>query len=716
MFKSSADLSAFWDNTVEQLLTAGVDFVAVDIRGFVPGSAQPDGGGDPRIVTGLVDAINRRGVADQLKIAALDDTPASLVDKKNQVKHHTGGYDPAFDLSDADGTGEGGYDYFWKNNQRPYFAAVPAANRLTIDGRPVIYEWSLGSPLFTNQGNGNASKLLQYARQQAKTEFGVNPYYIVDQSWPKVDPTTVSQVDGVNNWFNMANGGKTVNTYRPIANNDLVTYGAGWSLSSNRGLGDYQNDVHYTTTAGATAQYTFIGTGVQYLAERNGDEGSVDVYLDGVLQSTVNLNVTGPRQVAQVVFEKTGLANGSHTIKVVNRTAGRVAMIDGFKVTAPGQSASLDGRKYGVAVPGFHVVRDSTNMVIDPNHGQTLVDNLTATVNAGADITLVEGFTDWFENAALWRTAEGTYDQRHADYPSQMIDILRRFSRTPFPENFTVEAEAADGYSDTTPGNQLGAYRDGGLDVGQTTDTNGTGWYVGDTAAGESLQWQDIPMQGTVALKARVAAAQSGGKLRFVIDGVPGPVVDVPATGGAQTYQTVDAGVFSFSPLMHHKVSIEIVAGGFNLNDWRGTPAPGATPSTSPQPTPVGTTVSLKASNGKYVTAGSSNGYQLTATASSAGAAEKFDVVSLGGDQVQLRAQSNRKFVTAEDGGAAPLVANRDTAQGWETFTLVRNSDGTVTLQAKANGKYVTSNNGASPLIANQAAIKGWEKFTMTQG
>jgi hypothetical protein len=95
MYQPKADDPAsFWDNYVEELVTAGVDFVAVDLRGFGPDNAVPDGAGDPRALTPLIDAIKRRGVADKLKIAALDDTPATLTDKKNRAVHHTGGYEP----------------------------------------------------------------------------------------------------------------------------------------------------------------------------------------------------------------------------------------------------------------------------------------------------------------------------------------------------------------------------------------------------------------------------------------------------------------------------------------------------------------------------------------------------------------------------------------------------------------------------------------------
>ena len=35
---NTADTSQFWLNYVEQLVSAGVDYVAVDTRGYIPGS------------------------------------------------------------------------------------------------------------------------------------------------------------------------------------------------------------------------------------------------------------------------------------------------------------------------------------------------------------------------------------------------------------------------------------------------------------------------------------------------------------------------------------------------------------------------------------------------------------------------------------------------------------------------------------------------------
>ena len=76
-------------------------------------------GGDPRELTQLVTAINQAGVGDRLKVAAFDDTPASMTAKKNEIKHGRGGYTPLFDMGDATGAGvqiqdvTGGFNVNW---------------------------------------------------------------------------------------------------------------------------------------------------------------------------------------------------------------------------------------------------------------------------------------------------------------------------------------------------------------------------------------------------------------------------------------------------------------------------------------------------------------------------------------------------------------------------------------------------------------------------
>lgn len=153
---------------------------------------------------------------------------------------------------------------------------------------------------------------------------------------------TAKTLGGTNRKLGSSEGGTDPNW--SMVNDDAAgfSYGSGWLYSGNRGYGDYNDDLHYTVTNGATAEYTFVGTGIDYYSEKNSDMGNVDVYIDDVLQQNVDLYVSGPRQVQQVVFSKTGLSPGTHTIKIVSKTS-QVAAIDAFRVYTSGSGGPGGG-------------------------------------------------------------------------------------------------------------------------------------------------------------------------------------------------------------------------------------------------------------------------------------------------------------------------------------------------------------------------------------
>src|SRR6185369_7971431 len=103
-----------------------------------------------------------------------------------------------------------------------------------------------------------------------------------------------------------------------------VSYAGSWSMLTGRAV-DYAADIHYTSGNGNYAQTVFQGTQVEYLSEIKSDKGNVDVYLDNVLQQTVNCGSTN--WFSQVtLFRATGLSAGSHTIKVIKRSGTYLAL------------------------------------------------------------------------------------------------------------------------------------------------------------------------------------------------------------------------------------------------------------------------------------------------------------------------------------------------------------------------------------------------------
>src|SRR5581483_3436944 len=114
-----------------------------------------------------------------------------------------------------------------------------------------------------------------------------------------------------------------------------IQYSGSWGYYPGRpsSVGDVQQDVHATLANGDAVAYTFNGTGIAYITEKSADEGQVDVYLDGVLQQTVNPGADSSLHNlgGQVLFAKTGLASGQHVIKLVKKS-GTYLLLDGFTV------------------------------------------------------------------------------------------------------------------------------------------------------------------------------------------------------------------------------------------------------------------------------------------------------------------------------------------------------------------------------------------------
>ncbi|GIH24402.1 hypothetical protein Aph01nite_27120 [Acrocarpospora phusangensis] len=115
-----------------------------------------------------------------------------------------------------------------------------------------------------------------------------------------------------------------------------IAYIGNWSQSTGRGLGDYNDNVHYAERDGDAFEYTFTGTGVSYVTEMDVSQGNVDIYLDGQFVKTVN---TGreqgqPRLAQQAVFTVNDLPNGSHTLRVVKKS-GFFMLLDRIDVFQP---------------------------------------------------------------------------------------------------------------------------------------------------------------------------------------------------------------------------------------------------------------------------------------------------------------------------------------------------------------------------------------------
>ena len=114
-------------------------------------------------------------------------------------------------------------------------------------------------------------------------------------------------------------------------NSSTITYTGAWTTALTASASS--GSLKYATAAGASAVFTTFGRGIAWVAWTAATRGRAEVYIDGLLASTIDLRTTTslPRRV---VFNKTWSIPGTHTIKiVVLGTAGRPRVdLDAFLV------------------------------------------------------------------------------------------------------------------------------------------------------------------------------------------------------------------------------------------------------------------------------------------------------------------------------------------------------------------------------------------------
>ncbi|SNS69563.1 Carbohydrate binding domain X2 [Asanoa hainanensis] len=185
----------------------------------------------------------------------------------------------------------------------------------------------------------------------------------------------------------------TAGPVRTITHDDTdpgIAYVGSWSQSTGRGLGDYNDGVHYTERNGDSFQYTFQGTGVSYVTEMDSSQGDVDIYVDGEFVKTVH---TGreegqPRLAQQTVFTVNDLPDGSHTLTAVKKS-GSFMLVDRIDVLQPSlldpPAASFD--RQAPSDVEIKLLRDGAELVGVSRAGVALTRGTDYTV-AGSTVTL----------------------------------------------------------------------------------------------------------------------------------------------------------------------------------------------------------------------------------------------------------------------------------------------------------------------------------------
>jgi hypothetical protein len=166
-----------------------------------------------------------------------------------------------------------------------------------------------------------------------------------------------------------------------------IMFTGNWNRSTGRNLGDYMNDVHWTETGHDYYEYTFTGTGIEVVTEKDSSQGDIDFYIDGELKQTIS-TYSSSKQSQQTVYAISGLPFGAHTLKAVKRT-GYYMLLDGFRIILP-DLISPDAVSFNKKAPTdltISMTLDGSNLSAISNNGTTLVKDTNYTV-AGNKVTI----------------------------------------------------------------------------------------------------------------------------------------------------------------------------------------------------------------------------------------------------------------------------------------------------------------------------------------
>lgn len=130
--------------------------------------------------------------------------------------------------------------------------------------------------------------------------------------------------------------------------NSAITWNGAWSnwageQTKHHG-GTKTETGNDSSAAGSYFEYTFNGTGVEVYSQKHANFASFDIYVDNVKIGNYSLNGSSSGDNQQLIFSKTALTNGEHTIKcvAVARDGKYQVNLDYLKILSPGEGVTAD--------------------------------------------------------------------------------------------------------------------------------------------------------------------------------------------------------------------------------------------------------------------------------------------------------------------------------------------------------------------------------------
>lgn len=222
------------------------------------------------------------------------------------------------------------------------------------------------------------TKIVDTARMNPDTKTQFHVVRHADSTSSSVDTTHIA-ID-----FNAQPITNVSYTYDDI--DPALQYTGTWSHVANQSYtgGDYKNTESFSNQAGDSVTVPFTGTGVRWIGPKTNNHGNADVYLDGVKQATVD---DSGSQNQAVIFQKSGLTDGPHTLKIVVDGTHTSGSTDNF--------VSIDA----IDVPTGTAVSEPTYPVVPQQPGTALTLN-------GRDSHIIVANYDLGGNQLQYSTSE----------------------------------------------------------------------------------------------------------------------------------------------------------------------------------------------------------------------------------------------------------------------------------------------------------------------
>jgi beta-galactosidase GanA len=252
------------------------------------------------------------------------------------------------------------------------------------------------------------------------------------------------------------------------ADGALSYEGSGWSHAANQPFtsGDYKNTESFSSQAGDSVTATFTGTAVRWISSYDGNHGIADVFLDGTKVATVD-GYGASKQFQQVFYAADGLADTTHTLRIVATGArnaaasGAFVVVDAIDVPTgagvgdaypsvpqqPGTDITLAGRDSKLLIAGYDMdsqrLQYSTSELM--THGHI----------GGRDVALLYGRSGQDGETVLRYGAEPTVTVLSGDvshtWDADRKDLRLNYSHDGLARVLVTPAGAAGSSTDATP-------------------------------------------------------------------------------------------------------------------------------------------------------------------------------------------------------------------------------------------------------------------------